>query len=135
MVAWGVPAVVVAIGAFAAGALIASGSPQVESVQRFAVAWQDQDFEAMRAELSPRARAELGAEEFAKAYEQAGNISTLEGLAFGDPGDPVERGGSEVVELPVRAMTRSFGTVAEQMSIPISSEGAIEWVPNLVFPG
>ena len=124
-----VPLVLIAIAAFVAGILVAGGSPEVEAATRFADAWEDRDYDAMHAELTPGAAAEYPVHEFTQLYEAAAITSTLQSVQLGE----AEESG-DTVEVGATAATKAFGDVAETISIPVADD-AVAWEPHLVFPG
>ena len=128
------PLVLLAALAFGAGALIASGSAEVDSAERFAVAWEEKDYGAMYAELNPASKAEIAQEDFEAAYEAARQISTLTGIDAGESRGPISEGDSEVVAVSIDAETESFGAISGELPVPVA-DGGVDWQPNLVFPG
>src|SRR4051812_10457275 len=123
-----------ALVAFVVGAAMgAPGSPEKAAANRFAEAWQANNFPAMYAELNDASRAQLSPKQFALAYREARDIATMRGLVADSAGDAKSLGGETVVPVPVRIKTVAFGTVNEELDLPWS-EGGIEWQANLVFP-
>ena len=128
------PLIVAAAVAFGIGIYTSAGSPEQDAVERFGAAWESGDFEAMHAELTPGAAADYSPEALEAAYAEAAATATLESVAVGEPRGPLEQDGEEVIAMPVSAATSSFGTVEVEMAVPVS-DGAIDWRPELVFPG
>lgn len=125
------PLVILAAAAFAAGVVVAGDSSGRDAAARFGEAWEAQDFTAMHDQLTPEARTEYPLEDFERRYRQAQRTATLAGIAVGEP---VEAGGGEAVALPLEIRTRSFGTVSDELAVPVSGDG-VAWGPELVFPG
>jgi peptidoglycan glycosyltransferase len=129
-----VPLIAAAAVAFGVGLYIAAGSPERDAAERFGAAWEQGDFAAMYAELSPAAQAEYSVEELERAYTEAAATATLESVDAGEARGPLDQSGEEVVALPVSITTGSFGTVEGEIGLPVA-DGAIDWRPELVFPG
>jgi peptidoglycan glycosyltransferase len=129
------PLALIALVAFVVGAVAgAPGSPDKEAAQRFADAWQRNEFAAMYKELNPASQRTTGLNDFVLAYRDARMVSTLRSLESGSPGDETSQSGTSVVPVPVTATTVAFGTVEGDLELPFS-EGGIAWDPSLVFPG
>ncbi len=128
------PLAAVSVAAFAAGVLVSGDSTERGFVDRFAHAWTQGDYAAMRAELAPASRASYSPEDLEAAYAAAMRTATSTGISTGEPRGPLEQDGESVVALPVAIETVAFGTVSGEIGIPVSDEG-IEWRPELVFPG
>jgi penicillin-binding protein A len=124
------PVAVLALAAFLAGMIVASGSAAVDAAERFARAWAAQQFEDMHAELTPAAQSEFPLEKMSRLYERAQRTATVTGLGDGEAGD--ENDG--VVPVPIQVQTRSFGELDGTVELPVD-DGAIAWQPHLVFPG
>lgn len=123
-----VPLVVVASGAFISGIVVAAG-PDAPFAQRFLDAWEDGDYAAMRAELTPAARSEYPLEAFEKAYDKANDTATVSSLTIGEADES-----DDTVVAPLQLETRAFGTLDEDAELPISDAG-VAWAPHLAFPG
>jgi cell division protein FtsI/penicillin-binding protein 2 len=129
------PLTVVAIIAFALG--VDAGkqeSAKTEAAERFARAWERQDFGAMYRELSTASRRSLSEAEFADAYRKSAEVATLDRIDAGSAADPTDSGEGPVVAVPVRAETVAFGTVEADLALPFE-DNAIAWDPSLAFPG
>ncbi len=122
------PLVVVASGAFITGVVIAAG-PNAPAAARFLGAWEDGDYAAMHAELTPAAQTDYPLESFEKAYKSASATATLTSLAIGEPVDD-----GDTVVAPVELETQAFGTLEDNAKLPIT-DGAVAWAPHLTFPG
>ena len=131
------PLLVIAVGSFAGGVIAgASHEPSERRLaNRYAAAWEREDYAEMYGMLTDRSRAEIPLEDFARAHSDARTTATLERLTAGRPRDPVD----EVVAVPMTARTRIFGEFEGDVSLPLGEglggEPAIEWSPHLVFPG
>jgi peptidoglycan glycosyltransferase len=129
------PLTLVAVVAFVWGAATGSpGSPEKEVAERFAVAWERKDFDAMYRELNTESRRSIAADDFAAAYREAAEVATLRELDADDPDDPADRGGATVVPVQMTATTVAFGQVQAPLELPVS-DGGVDWHPALVFPG
>ena len=129
-----VPLVLLAAAAFIAGAVIASGSSELDSAKRFAAGWAAQDFDAMYAELTPAAAAKYDREEFEQAYAQAQQTASLASVDVGAARGPIDQGDEKVVGVEVEVVTDSFGTISGELGLPVA-DGGVAWRPGLVFPG
>jgi penicillin-binding protein A len=58
----------------------------------------------------------------------------LAGVAAGDVRLGQSAGGGEAAVLPLEVRTGAFGTIADELVVPLS-DGLVEWSPELVFPG
>jgi cell division protein FtsI/penicillin-binding protein 2 len=129
------PLTVIALIAFVWGASTSSSrSPEAEVAERFAAAWERQDFGAMYRELSSASRRTVEAADFAAAYREAAEVATLRELAADDPGDPLERAGTTIIPLAVEVETVAFGEFEAALELSFA-DGGISWSPNLAFPG
>ncbi|MCB0876556.1 MAG: penicillin-binding transpeptidase domain-containing protein [Solirubrobacterales bacterium] len=129
-----IPLGIACVVAFVAGALVASGSAERDSAQRFADAWQDGDYGAMYDELNADARSRYSREDFESAYADAARTATQTALEVGDLEGPEDRGGESVVVVPATVQTSAFGDVDGEVAVPVADAG-VAWQPNLVFPG
>jgi hypothetical protein len=125
------PAVIaVAVVSLALGIVIGAGQSQSERTTRdFAAAWQRANYRAMYALLTPAARKRVSPGDFATFYRNASATATLARLEPGRAKDEGDR-----VRLPVRMVTRVFGTIDGNVDIPVDDAG-VDWRPELVFPG
>jgi len=117
-------------GASFIGGLVIGGADRLERVERFARAWEREDFEAMYSQLSAGAASATSQKEFTAAYEDAERTATVNVVDAGDP----EEGDGDLASLPVRLTTFAFGEVSGELELPLE-EGKIAWEPHLVFPG
>lgn len=124
-----VPLVVLAVGAFAVGIAVGA-STESQEAQRFADAWERQDFEAMHAELSAAAQDEYPVKELTSLYIDAQATATAVEVRTGEMS--VEDDGAS---FPVTVETRAFGDVKGTVTLPLDDEGAVEWEPYMTFPG
>lgn len=129
------PLTLIALVAFVVGAVAGiPGSPDKEAAERFADAWQRNEFAAMYKELNPASQRATELNDFVLAYRDAKMVSTLRSLDPDSPSDETSRNGSTVVPVEVVAGTVAFGTVEGMVELPFD-EGGIAWDPSLVFPG
>jgi penicillin-binding protein A len=129
------PLAVVALVAFVIGiATGSSGSPEKESAERFAAAWEAGNFKGMYAELNEASRARVDRGEFEAAYREAQEVATARELDAGSAGDAEDGGAGKVVPVEATAATVAFGEVEAEIEVPYA-DGGVEWNPSLVFPG
>jgi penicillin-binding protein A len=131
------PRVLLGIGALALGALGAGlflGSEGDSTSQRvardYARAWTEGDYRTMHRLLSAAARSRYSGRSFETAHRNALATATAVSLRAGRAGDV--RDGR--IAVPVTVRTRIFGVVRGEVLLPVDGE-ALEWKPNLVFPG
>ena len=134
LLARALPLALIAVVAFGGGIIFAGGSTDRDAVTRFGLAWSAGDYDAMLAELSPGAQDSVDATTLSRAYEGAARTATTTALAVGESRGPLEEDGETVVAMPVTIETIAFGTIDGEIAVPVS-DGAIEWRPDLVFPG
>ena len=123
-----------AAAAFATGALIARDSPGRDAAERFAAAWQQEDYDAMYRELTAAAASRFPLADFRDAYRRAARTATISAIETGEPQGPDSTGGVDVVSVPVRITTNAFGEVNSSIELDLVGD-RIEWDPRLVFPG
>jgi peptidoglycan glycosyltransferase len=112
------------------GGLVIGGIDHLDAVERFAQAWERDDFEAMYAELSGDAQGEISRPDFKSAYADAERTATVDVV---DAGDPEEAsGGSASLEVEIK--TFAWGEVSGELELPLE-DGKIAWDPRMVFPG
>jgi cell division protein FtsI/penicillin-binding protein 2 len=128
------PLVVLAVIAFVAGISVGGGSPELDAAKRFLSAWEEDDYEAMHAELTPATAADYPIESFTNLYEKAKATATATAIDSGEAEGPSSSGDDEVVKAPATARTNAFGEVRGTVAIPVADAG-VAWQPNLVFPG
>lgn len=121
-----------AFGALAIGLAVGSGrdSGAERTGKSFSIAWQRYDYAKMHSLLSSDAQKRYPLAEFSRAYEQAAATATTTAVIPGAVKG--ERAGK--LRIPVVARTTVFGDVRSTLELPVS-EDAIEWTPELTFPG
>ena len=124
------PLLILAIGAFGVGIAVGASSEESEAAQRFADAWELQDFEAMHAELSPAAKEEYSVKELTRHYVDAQATATA--VEVGTDEISVE---DDAASFPVTVETEAFGDVNGTVALPLDEEGAVDWEPYMAFPG
>ncbi len=122
-----VPLALLAAAAFIVGAIIASGSPELDSAKRFAAAWQGGDYGAMYAELN--AGLEVGnlRRRVRRRLREGRETATLEadrGRRGPRPGQTSTA--TEQVAVELQAATDSFGTIGGELAIPVA-DGGVTW--------
>ena len=129
------PLALVALVAFVIGIVAgAPGSPEKETANRFAEAWEAENFRAMYAELNEASRARVDRKEFETAYREAEQVSTARTLEADSAGDPRHTEAGTTVPVAVTVGTVAFGSLEEDLELPFA-DGGIEWDKSLAFPG
>jgi cell division protein FtsI/penicillin-binding protein 2 len=129
------PLALIALVAFVFGALAgAPGSPEKDAAERYAEAWEANEFAAMYRELNEASKRAISINDFVIAHRDAEGVATLRSLEAGSPEDPESRDGTTVVPVPMIADTVAFGMFESVLELPYE-EGGITWSPSLVFPG
>jgi penicillin-binding protein A len=126
----------VAVVALGVGLVCAStgGPSERDAVQRFAHAWDQRNWAAMRREISSDAQDRYRPAAFAQHYLDASATATISSLKTGRPREQ----GSGRWHLPVVLRTRAFGTIRGDVAFDVVKDGdspRIAWTPQLVFPG
>ena len=127
------PLAALAVAAFVAGAITGGGGVELPAAQRFADAWESQDFSGMHAELSPEAARRYPLEAFTSDYTHAQETATVKTIATGEVSGS-ESGGQDAAVVPVTLVTNAFGEISGQLMLPLTG-GKVDWSPKLVFPG
>jgi peptidoglycan glycosyltransferase len=129
------PLALVAAVAFVIGiATGAPGSPEKDAANRFAEAWEMENFGAMYAELNDASRTRVDRKEFEAAYREAEQVATARSFGAGSAGDAEEGDGGKVVPVEMTVATVAFGGLEAELGLPYA-EGGIEWDASLAFPG
>ena len=128
-----VPLVVLSIGSFAAGVAIGATDSTSEAAQRFADAWERQDFEAMHAELAPASQEAYPLSELTRLYEAAQATATMIDVEADELSQEDDE--EEVAVFGATVKTHAFGDIKGEVAMPLDAEGAVTWEPHLVFPG
>lgn len=129
------PLALVALVAFVIGiATGAPGSPEKDAANRFAEAWEAENFKAMYTELNDASRARVDRKEFEAAYREAEQVATARAFEAGSAGDAREDDAGKVVPVPMTVVTVAFGSLEAELGLPYA-DGGIEWGPSLAFPG
>jgi penicillin-binding protein A len=128
------PILVVSLLSFVGGAVVGATTGGFETAQRFADAWERQDFAAMHGELAPGARREYAVEDFTDRYVDTQATATAVRVATGEA-EEAEVDGGDAAAFDVTVDTRAFGQVTGRVELPLDDEGRIEWEPHLTFPG
>ncbi len=131
-----VPLLLLALAAFAGGALIAARETPEEKLaaQRFAQAWTRADYAAMHRELTPSAKERFPLERFTGLYRRAAETATAERVELAG----LLRGREKTFTVPMRARTRVFGVLKGTLTLPTAEEGdetGIAWDRHMVLPG
>lgn len=121
---------ILSVGSFAAGIAIGASGTSSEAAERFADAWERQDFEGMHAELAPSSQDEYSVEELVRIYVSAQATATAVEVETGEITTD-----DDIASFDASAETRAFGDVSGEVALPLSAGGKVEWAPHLVFPG
>jgi penicillin-binding protein A len=127
---------VLAIAAFAAGALLAAapGHEERAMVTRYVTAWEHTDFVRMYALLDRASRARLSESRFARMLESAAATATMQSLRTVKVGS---RHG-DAITVRMRVGTKVWGTLPETLIVPLSGSGSgarVHFAGTVVFPG
>ena len=129
------PLILIAVVAFVVGAIAgAPGSPDREAAERFARAWEGDEFAAMYRELNPVSRA---ASNSTTSSPPTAPPPRSRRCARSKPTHPAtfpRATAQTVVPVAIAARTVAFGPVEEELSLPFD-EGGVAWDESLVFPG
>jgi hypothetical protein len=128
------PVAGVSAASFIVGAIIGASSGGSAAAERFADAWERQDFAAMHAELSPAAQEEYPVKEFTNRYVDAQATATAVRVVTEEP-DESEINGEDAATFDAAVDTRAFGQVDGRVELPLDDEGLVDWAPHLTFPG
>lgn len=124
--------------AFAIGAILGAGhgsSPSLSLAERFVSAWAKDDYATMYEEIDSASQRALSPSDFASAYQAAATTATATEMS--PVGKPRTAGNGSVV-VPVRVVTRLFGTLRSSFTLKIVSDTQglrVAWSHSLVFPG
>jgi penicillin-binding protein A len=119
--------------AFIVGATLAARRTELPSVQRFADAWESQDFADMYAEVSPETASRYSLSRFTDNYGKAQETATVTKVTTGEV-SASDSEGRQVAVMPVSFDTSAFGQVSGEIQLPLDGD-RVGWSPNLVFPG
>lgn len=128
------PIIVLSLGSFVAGSVVGATTGGSPAAQRFADAWERQDFEAMHSELSPTAQESYPVEQFEQAYIDAQGTATAVQIVTGET-EEVETDSGDAEAFEATVDTRAFGQVQGRVELPLDDEGLVAWEPYLTFPG
>jgi cell division protein FtsI/penicillin-binding protein 2 len=128
--------VILAAAAFAAGAVLASGSGQDAgaAVSRYLTAWEHRDYSRMYEMLDARSRARVSEGAFTRDLSRAASDATMLSLGVIRMGH--QQGTSFTV--PMRVDTRLWGVLREPLIVPVSGSGSdtrIHFSRVILFPG
>jgi penicillin-binding protein A len=123
---------VLALAAFIFGATLAARRTELPSVQRFADAWENQDFADMYTEVSPETARRYSLSRFTDDYGEAQETATVTKVTTGEV-SASDSGGRPVAVMPVSFETNAFGQVSDEIQLPLDGD-RVAWSPNLVFP-
>lgn len=130
-----VPLALIAIIAFAVGAAVGQRpSAAIEAADTYTSAWARQDFATMYRQLTRTSRETITVEEFERELRDAQQIATVESLVALEPVRERSAGSARIVSVPIRLVTRAFGTIELPLEVTYLDNG-ISWNDHLVFPG
>ncbi len=122
-----------AAAAFIAGAIVAGGRTALPAVQRFADAWETQDFADMYAQISPETAERYPLNQFTDTYDKAQQTATVSKVVTGEVSES-DSEGRQVAIMPVSFDTDAFGQVSGSIRLPLADD-RVAWSPRAVFPG
>lgn len=132
------PVAALASVAFAIGAIVGAqhgGSAASTLAGRFVSAWTRGDYATMYTDIDPASQRASSASEFAGAYQQALRTATATHMRI--DGRAHTSGGQ--VSIPVRVVTRLFGTLSLDFAVKVGEAGGaglrVQWSRSLTFPG
>jgi cell division protein FtsI/penicillin-binding protein 2 len=123
------PIALLALAAFVAGLIQGAGGANLGGAERFAAAWQSQNFPAMYSQISADAARRYSLKSFTADYDASEKTATVQRVDAGEVSE-VDAGAS----LPVTLHTNAFGSLSRDLVLPLNG-GKVDWTPNLVFPG
>jgi penicillin-binding protein A len=131
-----VPVLLLAVAAFAAGAVLATGSGQDQRqvVARYVSAWEHRQYSRMYAMLDSHSRAQLSEARFAHELAAAAGTATMRSLGVIRMGS--QQSGSFTVLM--RVDTRLWGALRETLLVPLSGSGSgvhVHFSDVVLFPG
>jgi penicillin-binding protein A len=131
------PLAVLAVAAFAGGTYMGAAHEPAErqAAERFLRAWARADYGGMYELLSAQSRDRMPVARFTRAYRTAAETSTLQRVLPGR----LRSAGDGAFEVPVRAVTKRFGTLGGTVSFQVETTGdeppGVAWGRRLTFPG
>jgi peptidoglycan glycosyltransferase len=129
------PLALVALVAFVIGIATGTpGSPEKDAANRFAEAWETENFKAMYGELNKASRARVDRKEFVAAYREVEQVATARKLTADSAGDPRQTDAGTTVPVGVTVETVAFGSLEAELELPFA-DGGVEWDASLAFPG
>lgn len=132
----GLPVLVLAVVAFAAGLIVAGNSgPNVRAlVTRYVRDWTQHRFRRMYLLLDRASRRRLTVQQFIAQYKAAAQTATTRALTVVRVHNPT----NQVVPVTMRVRTAAFGTLVETLLVPYSTGGSqptVRFTDTLLFPG
>jgi cell division protein FtsI/penicillin-binding protein 2 len=130
------PLAALAIAAFVAGVVIATGPGRAERdlVTHYVRAWARGDYKQMYGLLDRSSRLHTSLAAFEAAYRSAADTATLISTVPGRVGSRI----GDTIPVRVRASTRLFGELREILLVPLTGHGsgaAVHFSATLLFPG
>jgi beta-lactamase class D len=131
------PAAAIAIAAFVVGLIVGANHEPRERVlaKRFVAAWTRGDYGGMYQLLSQSSQDQFPAAQFTRLYKDAAETATLEHVQQAAP----MRTSGGTYEVPMRAVTRTFGTLNGTLRFQVVTEGndlsGVSFARQMVFPG
>jgi penicillin-binding protein A len=123
------PIALLALAAFVAGLIRGAGHTDLGSAERFAAAWQGQNFSAMYSEISSASARQYSLKSFTADYDKAEMTATIKRVRTGEVA-----GADSGAAVPVTLETNAFGRISRPVVLPLDG-GKVDWAPDLVFPG
>jgi peptidoglycan glycosyltransferase len=115
-----------------------AGAREEPAAQRLAVewaqAWEQGDYGAMHAMLTPAAQRATALPDFVAAYRDAAATATQTAMRAGEP-----RVADDVAQIATVVRTRTFGELRAVTSVRLGDDDhgrpRVAWTPELAFPG
>jgi penicillin-binding protein A len=132
----GLPVLLLAVAAFAAGLIVAGSSgPNVRAlVSGYVRDWSHHQFRRMYLLLDRPSRRRLTVQQFIAQYKAAAQTATTRSLTVVRVENPTSR----AVPVIMRVRTAAFGTLVETLLVSYNTTGpqpAVHFTDSLVFPG
>ncbi len=131
-----IPIVILAVAAFIAGIIIATGPGRAERqlVTHYVQAWEHGNYARMYSLLDPASKQRVSETRFIAAYRTAAATATLASVTMLNVGS---RSGA-VIPVRMRVATHVFGTLHGILEVPLTGSGSgalVHYSGTLLFPG
>jgi peptidoglycan glycosyltransferase len=132
------PVIVLAMLAFVVGAIFGSAhhsSARQSLAEQFARAWARRDYPTMYGDIDDASKRRISASAFAADYRAAARTATETSMRVIGSAHTQDH---DTIAIPVRVVTRLWGSLAESLRLRVTSGPAgprVKWERALVFPG